>query len=96
MFDIPEGASVVTSSRITTGASPILFVAHQRDEKGVIWQFLDGHDFVMAEMQLVRLDTILKLDPGIVSVSNTPVGSISRRESPTAPWVISEDPEGKQ
>lgn len=87
-FGISADTMVVTSTYVTRYHMPILYISHEYDEEeGTIWQFHCGNDdYDMERMQLVRLDTILLLDPEIVSVADLPLGFCARRSSPSDPW----------
>ena len=83
---------VVTSTYVTNLKMPILDVSHAYDEDGHLWQFHCGNDdYDMEKMQLVRLDTVLALDPGIAEVGDLPVGFCARRMDVDSPWVRSEE-----
>lgn len=81
---------VVTTRHVTTGDS-IREVTHKDDEEGgSLWQFHIGNgDYSAVSLQLVRLDTILKMDPTVAELSDLPMGFQARREDKGAPWVIS-------
>jgi hypothetical protein len=89
-FDISPNTMVVTSVYVTQQAHPILCVSHEDDaEEGIIWQFHCGNgDYDMAKMQLVRLETILRIDPSVAEVADMPVGHAARRASKNDPWRI--------
>ena len=90
LFDVPPESSVVTSSYVTRKGLPILEVSHEDDEEdGALWQFHCGNgDLDSAVLQLVRLDGILRLDPGLVEVATLPLGFQATRASRAAPWVF--------
>ena len=88
-FNISEDSMVVTSSYVTSGGMPILLVTHEYDEEDeeYIWQFHCGNgDYAMERMQLVRLDTILNIDPSISTIANLAVGYQAKRTSPDENW----------
>jgi hypothetical protein len=89
VFSITNDTMVMTTSYVTTQRLPILYVAHQDDEEGgSLWQFhCDNGDYSQDKLQLVRLDTILKLDPAIAEIADLPIGSSARRKNPTSPWL---------
>jgi hypothetical protein len=91
-FTITNDTMVMTTSYVTAQRLPILYVAHQDDEEGgSLWQFhCDNGDYSQSKLQLVRLDTILKLDPAIIEISDIPIGSSARRKNPTTPWLRGE------
>jgi hypothetical protein len=89
-FSIPPETMVVTSTYVTHERMPILVVTHELDEEGMpLWQFHCGNgDYDLARMQLVRLDTILRIDPTIQSVAALPIGHVARRASPRDDWTF--------
>jgi hypothetical protein len=85
--DVPATA-VVTTTHVTTGGLPILYVCHDLDEDGEpTWQFHCGTiDFDMKDAQLVRLDTIFRIDPSIAEVADLPFGHCATRSSIGGAW----------
>jgi hypothetical protein len=71
VFTLEPDAMVITSTYVTQDRLSILEVTHQYDEdEGHCWQFHCGNgDYSMEKMQMVRLSTILKIDPR----SNSPL-----------------------
>jgi len=90
-FNIPADTMVVTSKYVTENRLPILEVSHEDDEEGAtIWQFHCGNgDFSMQQMQLVRLDTILAIDPSVLDLANLGLGFLAKRSEKGAPWELS-------
>lgn len=88
-FGIADDATVVTSKYVTNDCMPILFVSHDYDaDEGHIWQFHCGNDdFSMVNMKLVRLDTIIALDPKIIEVADLPIGFNARRSATNSQWM---------
>lgn len=72
---------------------PILQVDHNYDpEEGVDWQFHCGNDdYAMEKMRLVRLSTILQIDPDIINVSDLPSGYVAVRKSSADKWEYLEN-----
>ncbi|QOV91877.1 hypothetical protein [Humisphaera borealis] len=91
-FGIPDDTIVVTSTYVTTDGLPVLEVSHEDDEEGgSLWQFHCGNgDYDMAKMQLVRLDTILRIDPSVAGAAQLPLGKVARRTSKEADWELTE------
>lgn len=89
-FNISDETMVVTSSYVTREELPILEVSHEDDEEGgSLWQFHCGNgDYSMDKMELVRLDTILRIDPTVREVADLGMGKCARRSRPNAPWVL--------
>jgi len=92
-FDISENSMVITSSYVTSREMPILLVTHEYDDEDdeYIWQFHCGNgDYTIERMQLVRLSTILNIDPSILTVANLAVGYQAKRTSPDDDWTLSQ------
>jgi hypothetical protein len=90
-FDITLETMVVTSIEITEEKKTILYVSHECDDETgeIIWQFHSGSGkYDMANMRLVRLSTILAIDPGIAEISELPIGCAAIRQFPGASWEI--------
>jgi hypothetical protein len=89
-FNISEGTLVVTSTYVTADGRPILEVSREDDEEGgSLWQFHCGNgDFTMERMQLVRLDTILKIDPTVLDIPSLEMGNVAVRFSKFDPWKV--------
>src|SRR5215467_9919599 len=88
--DNPE-TPVITTKQVSSGKYPILYVSRELDEDGAItWQCLClVVPFDMVDAQLVRLDTIVDLDPSLIELSDLQVGEDASRESPQDEWVRS-------
>jgi hypothetical protein len=67
---------------------PILYASRERDEGGeVTWQFhCVTVPFDTKDAQLVRLDTILRIDPTIAELHDLPVGMAASRSAAAQPW----------
>ena len=91
-FNISDETMVVTSSYVTREGCPILEVSHEEDEEGgSLWQFHCGNgDYSMEKMELVRLDTILKIDPTVREVAGLEMGKCARRSGLDASWEYDE------
>jgi len=89
-FEIPNETMVITSSYVTEDFHPILEVSHEDNEEGgSLWQFHSGNrDYSMERMRLVRLDTVLALDPTIIEIADLPMGKTARRSAHGVPWTI--------
>lgn len=87
-FNISPDAAVVTSIEVTRDGFPILEVSHEADEEGgSLWQFHSGNgDYSLGRMQLVRLSTILSIDPSVEEVSGLKMGQTARRHTINEPW----------
>ena len=82
--------SVITTTFITEDGHPILEVSHEDDEEGgSLWQFHSGNgDYSAEKLMLVRLDTILKIDPTIDELRSLALGKVARRQRVGGEWVI--------
>jgi len=89
-FDVPPNEAVVTTSYVTRDRMPILYVSHEVDEEGgVLWQFHCGNgDYEPTVLQLVGLNEILQLDPGITALATLPLGHKATRVSQAGTWLI--------
>jgi len=89
-FGISEDTAVMTSKDITQDGMPILEVSHEDDEKdGSFWQFHSGNgNYAMDRMQLVRLGTILGIDPSVENIAHLEMGRTARRRAIGEPWLI--------
>ncbi|MCW1917127.1 hypothetical protein OJ996_26330 [Luteolibacter sp. GHJ8] len=92
IFPISNDTMVVTSTFVTKQGMPILEISHEDDEEGgSLWQFHCGNgDYSMDKMQLVRLDTILMLDPSVGEIADLEMGKTVRRETPKSSWILVE------
>jgi hypothetical protein len=89
-FNISNNTMVVTSKYVTEHSLNITEVSHEDDEEGgSLWQFHCGNgDYSMSQMQLVRLDTILAIDPSVIEVCDLEMGATARRIEKGLPWEI--------
>jgi hypothetical protein len=92
-FPIPHSTAVVTTSYVTVERLPILKVSHERDEEGVsLWQFHCANgDYSSERLQLVRLDTLIALDPTLREIADLPSGAVATRSSAKDAWRIATD-----
>jgi hypothetical protein len=79
----PNQATFIVRS-IADQSAPILYAVHDSDGS---WQFLPGGPVTMAEALLVALEIPLRLDPGLIVLSDLPRGWTARRDAVGAPWV---------
>jgi hypothetical protein len=93
-FDITPDTMVVTTRYVTQDRMPVVYVSHEiGEESEVIWQFHSANEDYRPEvLQLVRLDTILAIDPGLASLGRLAVGFSARRKSAGERWIVSKDP----
>ncbi|WP_435011348.1 hypothetical protein P12x_002655 [Tundrisphaera lichenicola] len=80
----------MTSYYVAERQLPIVEVSHEDDEEGgSLWQFHCGNgDYSMERMRLVRLDTILAIDPSVLEISDLSMGARAKRAGKSSPWVI--------
>lgn len=92
-FDVTPDSVVVTTTYVTRDRNPILYVTHERDdEEGVIWQFHCGNgDYSPGVVQLVRLDEIIEIDPGMHELATLPLGFCARRVSQADEWIMTRE-----
>lgn len=90
-LNISDDVMVVTSIDITQDKLPILEVSHVDDEEGgSLWQFHSGNgNYSMERMQLVRLDTMLRIDRSLLEIADLEMGHTARRRTTEGPWTIS-------
>jgi hypothetical protein len=89
-FSMRPETMVVTSTYVTENRLPILEVSHENDEEGgSLWQFHCGNgDYSLEQLQLVRLDTVLALDPSVVDVADLALGTTAKRGAKGLRWQI--------
>jgi hypothetical protein len=87
-FDVSPDTMVVTTTYVTRERKDVLYVTHEFDRaEGIIWQFHCGNGLYSPDvLQLVRLDEILVIDPGLLSIAKLPVGYSAKRATRLAPW----------
>ncbi|MFZ6758630.1 hypothetical protein ACO0K9_15610 [Undibacterium sp. Ji50W] len=92
-FDISYDTVVITSTYVTAEKMPLLYISHDFDEEeGDVWQFHCGNgDYTANRMQLVRLETIINLDPTVIDVADLPVGYGAKRLSIDQPWIYAQE-----
>jgi len=83
-FQEPPELGVTTTAQILAG-SPILVVTHDAEEGG--WQFLGGKATDPSDRRTVPLQEIEKMDPGIIELSDLPLGWMAIRTTVGANWV---------
>lgn len=88
--NLDRNIMVVTSTYVMQEGMPILYVSNDDDgEGGLVWQFhCDNGDYRMEKMLLVRLETVLNIDPGLFKIC-LDVGEEARREDVDSEWIIS-------
>lgn len=89
-FNISNETMVVTSVMLLIAVCRSLkSVMKTMMKGGSLWQFHCGNgDYSMDLMQLVRLDTVLKIDPSLREVADLQLGATAKRLKPGAAWVI--------
>lgn len=89
-FPISDDSMVVTTSYVTADKLPILEVSHDDDEEGrSLWQFHCGNgDYSPDRLQLVRLSTILGMDPSVSQVSGLKMGQQAIRSDTHDAWKV--------
>lgn len=85
-FYEPKEQAVFTTRHVREGTLPILRVARYSDGD---WQFLCGTPFDPEDALIVRLESIVEINPRIDELADLPEGWCAVRESPSSPWVRS-------
>ncbi len=90
-FEDDKSTVAVTSQEIVRRESTILYVSHERDEDDeIVWQFHhDPNNFDFDAAKLVRLDTMLSVDPSISALGDLPIGWQATRRSVHENWIRS-------
>ncbi len=90
LFEISDDTMVITSDYVLYQEMPVLQVTHEDDEEaGSLWQFHCGNgDYSSKHMKLVRLDTMLRLDLSLLTISHLPVGMMATRPDIDSDWTI--------
>ena len=89
IFELSDDNAVVTSAYVTEQQMPVLEVFHEEDDDGPLWQFHCGNgDFSPLLLRLVRLDTIMRLDPTLLTISGLPAGMRAVRKDIESEWII--------
>lgn len=84
---IDPKTAVYTLKRIVDKASAITYIIHDTDNE---WQFLDGEDVDISEIQMVSLNNILQIDSMIQTVIETLPTGYSATKDLTGKWHIEE------
>jgi hypothetical protein len=91
-FDLPPNTGVLVCSRVFQGG-PILRVSH--DDNGQ-WQFLCDADHSVegaCPPKLCSLAEVLRLDPGLVELSDLCISWSASRSDPAGEWIRHDDME---
>ena len=89
IFDLSDDSMVVTSAYVTERQMPVLEVTHEEDDEGPLWQFHCGNgDFSPSLLRLVRLDTVMRLDPTLLTISELASGMRATRPDIDSDWTI--------
>jgi hypothetical protein len=90
-FADDKSTVAVTSQAIVRREATILYVSHERDEDGdIVWQFhQDPNNFDFGTAKLVRLDTMLSVDPSLSILGDLPIGWQATRENLQQNWTRS-------
>jgi hypothetical protein len=93
-FSMCKDTAVMTTAYVTQDGMPVLTVSHEYDDenRAQLWHFHAGNeDFSPDKLQLVRLATILALDPTLSELADLPLGFSATRSAPGEPWLYQED-----
>lgn len=80
---IDNSTAVYTIKRITDRKSEISYILHDNDNE---WQFLDGGDVDMAELMVVSINNILKIDPTVKDILETLPEGFSALKDLSGKW----------
>lgn len=84
-FADPKNVAVFTTIQVFRQGQPILHVCHD-DEDGA-WQFHTGAPEVSeADVMVVALEEMVKLDPTICELADLDYGWYAERDSIASPW----------
>jgi hypothetical protein len=87
-FNDPPDVMTITARAIIEDGHPVLYVVH--DAADGTWQFLTGGRFVPDDARLVRLDTMIRLDPTLGELADLPLGWEATRTGAREPWQRTE------
>lgn len=86
--ELNDNLTVVTSKYVMEDGLPILYVSHDFDEEGSVFQFhCDNGEYDMEKMLLVKLETIIKRDKSLSDLI-VKEGEEARRKTETDNWII--------
>ena len=90
LFEISDDTMVITTDYVLHQGMPVLQVTHEDDEEmGSLWQFHCGNgDYSSEHVKLVRLDTIMRYDLTLLTISELPVGMMATRPDIDSDWTI--------
>lgn len=83
-FADPENTAVFTTRQVVERGLPILWIWHDEDDGA--WQFLCGTTSEAADLLIVGLAEIVRIDPSVSSVANLPRGWKAWRSSQSDSW----------
>lgn len=84
-FDQPKNCATLTTRSVISGAEPITYVSHDKDDHG--WQFIGPSGAAMKEAMVVGLSEIVAIDPTVLKVADLPPGWIAERDHPGGTWT---------
>jgi len=82
--DGPDDIEIITVKRVLDGQAPVRVVCHEVADGS--WQFLDRSDPDPGDARLVRLSELCALEPGLLELTDLPLGWQASRSSATDPW----------
>ena len=83
-FDESENVATLTVRQVMRGGQPILWVSHEADDG--MWQFFTGEPVEMANVMVVGLREVYRIDPSIGELADLPLGWTAERSAPGLPW----------
>ena len=87
-FDQPRDCATVTSAEVMQSGELITHVYHDEADHG--WQFHPANGTTTADMMLVALEELVKIDPSILEVATLPPGWMAIRSACDGAWTRKE------
>jgi hypothetical protein len=83
-FDQGPRVAAITSTHITKQHLPVLLVTHYEDDDS--WGFQSGLPVTTADMQIVAMEEIMKIDPSIAEAAKLLPGWSATRKEVGGEW----------
>ena len=85
LFADPENVAVLSTQKIVSGLSPILYVSHDEDDG--MWQFLDGEDVREEDALILGVKEMMDLDSSLIQLADLPIGWVAWRQTKLNEWI---------
>ncbi|WNO09150.1 hypothetical protein [Teredinibacter sp. KSP-S5-2] len=89
-FDQPKNCAVFTIRQIIEDKAPIQIVYHDLEDGS--WQFLSNIEYTIADVKLVGLEEIAKIDLTVFEVAKIDPGYHAWRNNIGDKWTIAKTP----